>query len=544
MSKSLRNRSKAYNMNDSLKDEYSINLNGKKYPLMSAKFKGFTNKNTKNGKTRFNKIFYGDKKTKREYINTVSSLLNLGEIAKEDVGDVGKNKFDAVKDGSNIAKQAPLKLKANVQVAPESVEAFKQEAEEQKEMKTKDPNQQPVDIFENPKQPSQEAMNMIQSGMKKMSRGGKLKGKKHSEGGINMKVYKKGGYLNGEPIDEVEVEDGEYVMNAESTQQFEKELNEMNDAGNKLRDAKNTNDRSQRMKRIQQLKARMRRGGQLRKMEKGGALIERLPDTDSGLMGRLQMSDGKKDKGMYMNEISKYFSKLDFTRTVAYIKAKNKQVEKMSPQEMMSMAQDIAKDLKINVKYQGNDKTQLKNQLYELMAIRLASQKQQEPKQQEQATEQEKKNIGFVVDVESIYGDGSEIDKEKFAKKYYSGGKLNMDNIRNDMRNQNLDEVITGGQPKLESSGLFTQPKPEQQKAFKEMKNLSSGEPQEEGAVSGIETSYDRKTFNLSDALINVEDNWRHRYAKKIDEPNEQFKKQSIFRIKKMADVKVRRNLL
>ena len=55
----IRNRSKAYDVNDNLKPEYSIKINGGVYPLMSGSFKGFTSKTTKNGSTRFNKIFYG-----------------------------------------------------------------------------------------------------------------------------------------------------------------------------------------------------------------------------------------------------------------------------------------------------------------------------------------------------------------------------------------------------------------------------------------------------------------------------------------------------
>ena len=64
----IRNRSKAYDVNDNLKPEYSIKINGGVYPLMSGSYKGFTSKMTKNGSTRFNKIFYGSPKMKNDYI--------------------------------------------------------------------------------------------------------------------------------------------------------------------------------------------------------------------------------------------------------------------------------------------------------------------------------------------------------------------------------------------------------------------------------------------------------------------------------------------
>ena len=220
-----------------------------------------------------------------------------------------------------------------------------------------------------------------------------------------------------------------------------------------------------------------------------------------------------------------------------YVKNKNKDVEKMGADALRETAQDIAQQVKTQVKYNGSVVAQLKKQVYELIAIRLAM--QQQPKKQEE----QKGNIGLVVDMESVFGEGAEVDKQAFAEKYMRGGRINEEKLKEDMKKpEDLENIVVQGK---DGKDGMTMPKPEQKKAFQDVQTLSAGQ-QSEGAISRGESSYTRKTFNLPMALNgSVEMGWRQRYAQEIDENNEEFKKpQSIFKYRKKSTKKGRRNLL
>jgi hypothetical protein len=193
------------------------------------------------------------------------------------------------------------------------------------------------------------------------------------------------------------------------------------------------------MKKINQMKRKMRKGGML-KYKNGGKVSEiEQPSTDRGLVGTLSKDDGVKDKGMYQELINKYFTKMDFTQTLKYVKNKNKDVEKMGADALREKAQDIAQQVKTQVKYNGSVVAQLKKQVYELIAIRLAM--QQQPKKQEQTG-----NIGLVVDMESVFGEGSEVDKQAFADKYMRGGKINEEQLKQDMEKpEDLENIVAQG---------------------------------------------------------------------------------------------------
>lgn len=63
----MKNSKKAYDKDGNLKDDFSITLGGVKYGLLTAKG-SFTNRNTKNGKVRYNSIMKGRVK-EQDYIN-------------------------------------------------------------------------------------------------------------------------------------------------------------------------------------------------------------------------------------------------------------------------------------------------------------------------------------------------------------------------------------------------------------------------------------------------------------------------------------------
>lgn len=274
----MRNQSAAYTLDDQLKDEYSITLYGQKYPLMSQSFKGFSNKTTKAGKARFNKLFRACDADKREYIKQVSQILNLS-TQKTDVGDDTKKKFHVDVD-SNANKQAPLvgkKEELPLDQVPDSIAVFRKLADESKQNQSQD--DEPEDTTEEKKkalederekdqqQKDREALQTLLQNKKdpnpdptknrvvpEMSKGGYLKGKSHKQGGIPMKMKNT---LNGHPVADIEVEDGEYIINKESTKHFKNELEAINRAGNELRDSKGTSQENDKRARLEQLKKKL-----------------------------------------------------------------------------------------------------------------------------------------------------------------------------------------------------------------------------------------------------------------------------------------------
>ena len=65
---------------------------------------------------------------------------------------------------------------------------------------------------------------------------------------------KTSGTLDSQPVENVELEDEELVINKESTKHFKNELEQINNAGNALRDSKGTPQESSQMSRLQKLK--------------------------------------------------------------------------------------------------------------------------------------------------------------------------------------------------------------------------------------------------------------------------------------------------
>lgn len=668
--KTLRNQTKAYDMEDQLKAEYSITLLGKKYPLLTKTMKGFTSKASKSGKTRFNKLFNAPSSIKQEYIQSVNNALNMHDsTAQASVGDDTKNQFHASKGNQKQEKDITFKSDLSYDKAPESVEVFNEEKkqlkkEEEPQLQTTQEERQQANVIEKRgEQQQQQQQALLNIGeavskpidlteeeeqyipgpamkIKKSQRredldakryldkdGNPLQGKakerrqakytkttarnkmysepefkgykgkngrvikyrveketgnivamvnpknwpdeakealkthKHTKakqgapkkGGARKKKMR-GGMLEGDSHEQggipIEAEGGEFVMNKESTKHFEPQLKKMNDAGNQLRDASNPQLRSRKMGNINKIKRRMRKGGMLKyrnggKIYANGGMVSEIeqPSAGGGLVGQLSRDDGTADKGLYQELINKYFTKMDFTQTLKYVKNKNRDVETLGEDELRSKAQSIAQQAKVQLKYNGNSLSLLKNQVYELMAIRLAMQQQSNKSSQ-------KGNVGLVVDMESVFGEGAEIDKDAFAQRYGTmrrggkimakGGKIDAEKVAADMEQpEDLQNIVAQGK-----EGEMTQPKPEQKKAFQDFQNLSAG-GQSEGAISRGESSYTRRTFNLPMALNgSVEMGWRQRYAQDIDQHDEEFKKSSIFKYRKKSNKKGRRNLL
>ena len=68
-------------------------------------------------------------------------------------------------------------------------------------------------------------------------------------------------------------------------------------------------------------------------------------------------------------------------------------------------------------------------------------------------------------------------------------------------------------------------------------------EVEEENGTDVQQFNFKRKTFNLGQALFNVERNFTLRHAEKIDNPEIAFTRQNLFR-KRRGSPKTRRNLL
>ena len=564
----IRGHKKAYDENDELKSEYSVTLYGNKYPLMSKNYKGFTNKNTSNGGTQFAKIFHGSEHTKRDYIKCINSVLNMCD-AEAVVGDDSTNQFKDVSSGKEDTGP-PIKVKSNVDLVPDSIEVFQKEIEgieeesaddEQhqyiqqqrkegaKQEKKDEDKQKRLDDLLNLNKEKKEKSKQYKSEdatymtpekeipkkykwKKKMKRGGMATGPSHQEGGITMNINKN-------PNDQVELEGGEYVVNKESSKHFAPQLAKMNRAGNELRDDPRNPEKQRRIEQIKR-KMKLRRGGKVKYADGGSTSDLTQPQNTGGIMGKLSQDDGKEDIGMYQYLISKYFSQLDWTRTLKYIKIKNKKLESKNPQELLQMSQDIAQELKIQLKYNGTEHRPLLKQLYELKTLELGF-KKSEPEDKKDFN-----NIGAIVDLESIFGEGSELDKEAFAEKYYKNGGQIKKKYRQggntfgkeDLNPDSLGPLTTAGKNKT-----MTDRKPEQSPAFQAFKQMGS-EPDKEGPISSeSESQYTRKQFDLAYALQIAEQGWTGRNAEKIKTKEDLYGKGGIFRISKPSTQKKRHNL-
>jgi len=701
----LRNQSKAYNIDDTLNDEYSVTLFGAKYPLLSKSMKGYTSKLKKGGKARFNKLFNGSEQIKKEYIKQVTQILNL--TSKSEVGDDMSNPHK-VNVNPKVGKQAPLKSKGPkvpYDQTPDSIAVFQKLAKKQEPAKN-EPEDQSLARQEAKKQEDaklnqaqqEEALKQLlpnqssasqkfrdRNNKKQMSKGGLLKGKSHKKGGIPMKLVKKDNpKLNDTPVDQIEVEGGEYIVNKKSTQEFKPLLKQINKAGNEARDAKGTPQENEKKQRLERLKSNLMKrkyghGGDTefqpqppgkppRKASKRRSTQEVLvdkkavarkfrsffkkykgqsspsgtaytkglhdlsetlseatnksiseakqqienalsssndfgartivkslqsnaqmkqdeadefermapeaptskpenvidnefersipkaptgrpqpaskPSGGAGLMSRLSQDDNIKDTSAYPIAIGKYFTKLDFSRTLAYVKNKHKNVEQMSAEQLMDLSQDLASDLGLTLKYKGTDVAQLKSQLYQLLAIKLGRDKQKESNPN--------KTVGLVVDAESVFGEGAELDKNKIAKLYRAGGLLNVKQYQSGGTAQQSRENISlkqamedeGELEKLVKRGgaEFTAPKPESAQHFNNFQELGN-QGEEESTADIKQFSFKRKTFDLANAVLTAERNFTLRHAEQINDPKVAFAKTNLFR-KRRGSPKKRKNLL
>lgn len=240
--KSLRGRSKAYDINDNLKDEFSVNIDGKKYPLLSKNFTGFVNKTTKTGKTLINKVLSGTKADKEKYIMAVSSVLNLDQtIYNSDVKVKNKNvNYDTMvlKNQKNSVTPGETYIYQQAQTAKNNEEADQNNEEYEKELE----KIRQAQAYNEYVQKQQQAQNAPQ----KFAKGGKVTGKSHENGGVKMKLHKQN--------KDVELEGGEYVINKEAVKHFEDELTKINKIGLELRDGKNNDKRDKIRKKILDLK--------------------------------------------------------------------------------------------------------------------------------------------------------------------------------------------------------------------------------------------------------------------------------------------------
>ena len=152
--KTLRNQTKAYDMEDQLKAEYSISLNGKRYPLLTKTMKGFTSKASKSGKTRFNKLFNAPQSVKQAYISAVNNALNMHDAtAKASVGDDMSNQNVSSTGTQKQEKDITLHSKLSYDKAPDSVAVFNEDKkpikeEEEEYLETSQAERQQANVIE------------------------------------------------------------------------------------------------------------------------------------------------------------------------------------------------------------------------------------------------------------------------------------------------------------------------------------------------------------------------------------------------------------
>lgn len=477
----VRGYKKAY-QNGGLINEYSVEVGGVRYPILSDKFKGFLDNRTKNGKAKMNKIKKMSDDERKNYLGQCNSVLCMDDdVQKANVGDapMPKNKTKEVKIKDVSVVDGALNIP--MESIPESIEALvKSVKQETPEKQTEEPTQT-------------------------MAKGGMIHGASHKMGGVRMNVK------NSNPI---EAEGGEYIVNKVSTNNFKQPLEKMNKVGNDLRDANTQSEKQQAQERIRKMKEKLqsfRKGGVVPKSE-----IKQIDPKTRGLDEQFQKDDSKKDVGMYQTLINKYFTILDFTRVLAYVKIKNKNVETMKPEEILETSQDLAQDLGISkLKYMDNDIKMLKSQLYELLALSIGKSKQPE-------NEKDFNNVGFIVDIESVYGDGKTFNKDKFAEAFMEGGQI--PDITNEPK-----------QPTIVNQGTMSQKNQVQPLQTKPVYgNLpTSIQQKNEGSYIDEQKPTTRKMFNLADAVLKFESSMSQRFAKEIDEVKEEFKSADIFRFKK-----------
>lgn len=414
--KPLRNQAKVITEKDGKKhvnDDYAVELNGKKYPLMNAKMKGFINGQNKNGKTRKKQIMNMSDSEKKEYIDKCKSIFDLdSDVSKAIVGDTPnavKPHTKEIKYKSQSLGIQPAKIDIKTEM-PESVEYQVNSTKEK--------------IQPNPSETSSDPSNPSNTNT--------AKGNTTTAKG-NTTTSK--GNTTGQTLSELK------PINATSVNQ--------------------------------------------------------------GLDAQLQQDDGKADESQfYQFLINKYFSILDFTRVLAYVKTKNKNVEKMTPDKIISFSKDIAQELGTSLKYMNNDIKMLRRQLYELLALQIGKSKQ-EP----EATD--KNNIGLIVDFDSVFGPDYVLNKDKFKQEFMNSKSGDVPNV--------MQSVIPPSTSEYKNTAVPT----------------SAGSSKNEGAYAGPDQNTEHKNFNLADSVLKYDSSFSQQFAKKIIDIPDEFSLTNIFRFRK-----------
>ena len=408
--KVFRNQAKVITEKDGKKDvndDYAVELNGHKYPLMSAKMTGFINGLNKNGATRKKKIMSMSAEDKQQYIDQCKSILDFDpDTAKSIVGDAKTPK--------------PITKEVKYKPLPLGIKSVKID------MKTEMPESLEYQVNstkENPEVPSNasNASSKLNSSNARPS--------------------------NARPSN---------ASNASNAQTFS-DLKPINDA-----------------------------------------------TVNQGLDSQFQQDDGKTDTSkFYQFLINKYFSILDFTRVLAYVKQKNKNVEKMSPEQIISLSKDIAQELGTSLKYMNNDIKTLRQQLYELLALQIGKSKQ-EP------TVTEKNNIGLIVDFDSVFGPDFVLDKDKFKQEFMES------------KNGSVPDVMQSIIPPPVTSQYKNTAVP-----------TSVGSNKNEGAYTDPAPPESHRNFNLADSVLKYDSSFSQQFAKKINDISDEFVTPNIFRFRK-----------
>lgn len=481
----IRGYNKAY-QDGGLIDEYSVQVGLTKYPILSDKYKGFLSNKTRNGIAKMNKIKKMSDEQRSEYLVNCNSVLCMdSDRAKADVGDKpspkNKTKEIQIKDVNLVSGSVNIPIED----IPESIEAMVKSVK----------NELPIEEPSNNAIPAQT-----------MAKGGLVEGSSHLMGGVDMHVGKCGKKVN--------LEGGEFVINKVSTINFKAPLKKMNDAGNNLRQARTEEEKKEAKERLKKMREKLqsfKQGGIIPKSE-----IKHIDTQTEGLDAQFQKDDSKKDIGMYQTMINKYFTVLDFTRVLAYVKIKNKKVESMKSEEILDTSKDLAQELSISqLKYMDNDIKMLKAQLYELLALAIGKSKQPDDKK-------DYNNVGFIVDIESVYGDGRTFNKEKFAETFMEGGQIPPD-------------ITNEPKPTVVNQGMVSQKTQVQPLTTKPVYGAlpSSITAKNEGSFIDEIKPTTRRMFNLADAVLKFESSNAQRFSKPIDEALEEFKVENIFRFKK-----------
>ena len=172
----------------------------------------------------------------------------------------------------------------------------------------------------------------------------------------------------------------------------------------------------------------------------------------------------------------------------------------------------------------------MKNQLYRLLTIQLGRDK---------SKSSDKKAIGMVVDVESMFGKGKKIDKDKLGKavkNYARGGTIDTKPLKDMMEQpEQVEKIVNDG---------FTEEKSDSKDQFNDLSKLAGTAPDEDAALTN-ELKFKRRTFNLASALFNAEQNYTTRHAEELKEKTDEYGRGGVFRYKRSSHKrKGRRNLL